>query len=62
VGSLSEDVSNLNFKLVAMSMVDSPSSNRKRQLLAQAGGMDRIVIGYQVDDCSCKGFAAATAK
>lgn len=45
---LSEDVSSLNFKLVAMSLVDSPSSSSRRGLLAKAGLLDRIVVGYQV--------------
>jgi hypothetical protein len=51
-GFLSEDVSNLNFKLLAMSLVNSPSSNHRRQLL-QAGSQDRIVVGYQVGGSHC---------
>ncbi|WIA22410.1 hypothetical protein OEZ85_004716 [Tetradesmus obliquus] len=47
-GVLSEDVSSLNFKLVAMSLVESPSSSSRRGLLAKAGLLDRIVVGYQL--------------
>jgi hypothetical protein len=48
---LSEDLSSLKFKLASMTLVNSPSSNRRRKLLSQAGDHNRIVVGYQVRYC-----------